>query len=348
MPDRERVLGGMMVSLRGERDALTPRVLSVEHLTKRYGPRHAVDNLSFEVGEGEIVGFLGPNGAGKTTTLRMITGFLAPSSGAVQVRGIDAIAKPKEARQHIGYMPEGVPLYPEMRVYEYLRYRGELKGIPKREREDALDRALAQAGVEDAVERIIGHLSKGYRQRVGLADALLADPPLLILDEPTSGLDPNQIRGIRELIRGFAGKKTVFVSTHILPEVEATCERVVILNQGRLVGEGGIEELRASAGQEVGFVASGDRDALQEALIEAGLRDVDVFVDGEVLRGRAKGEGVVSEKVFAAAGNAGAKLRELKPGSLEEVFAGLTQVGPDWRDDKKKRRKGRATRGEQE
>ena len=194
-----------------------------------------MDDLSFTVEHGEIVGFLGPNGAGKTTTLRMLTGYLAPSSGEIQVDGIDAVGDSIHARAKIGYMPEGVPLYREMRVGEYLRHRAALKAVPGVR--GAADRALQLAGVADARNRIIGQLSKGYRQRVGLADALIADPPLLVLDEPTSGLDPNQVRQFRELVRGFGGDKTLFVSTHILSEVQAVCDRVIIIRRGQKVAD---------------------------------------------------------------------------------------------------------------
>ena len=191
--------------------------------------------MSFRVEPGEIVGFLGPNGAGKSTTLRMLTGYLAPSSGEIQIDGIDAVRDSIQARTRLGYMPEGVPLYREMRVQEYLRHRGALKGVPKLA--DAVDRCLERAGVQDARRRIIGQLSKGYRQRVGLAEALIADPAILILDEPTSGLDPNQVRQFRELIRSFSGKKTVLLSSHILSEVEAACDRVIIIREGQKVAD---------------------------------------------------------------------------------------------------------------
>lgn len=184
---------------------------------------------------GEIVGFLGPNGAGKTTTLRMLTGYLAPTSGQIQIDGIDAVRHSIEARARLGYMPEGVPLYREMRVHEYLRHRGALKSVDALG--DAVDRVLELAGVVDARKRIIGQLSKGYRQRVGLAEALIADPPILILDEPTSGLDPNQVRQFRQLVRSFGGRKTVLLSTHILSEVEAVCDRVIIINEGSKVAD---------------------------------------------------------------------------------------------------------------
>lgn len=210
-------------------------MIEVQGLTRRYGARLAVNEVSFRVEPGQIVGFLGPNGAGKTTTLRMLTGFLAPTRGEIRIDGIDALEQSMEARGRLGYMPEGVPLYREMRVFEYLRYRAALKGVTQPT--SAVDRALELASVADARRRIIGQLSKGYRQRVGLADALLSDPSILILDEPTSGLDPNQVRQFRALIRSFAGKKTVLLSTHILSEVEAVCDRVIIIRGGEKVAD---------------------------------------------------------------------------------------------------------------
>ena len=210
-------------------------MIEVEDLSRRYGSRLAVNDVSFRVEPGEIVGFLGPNGAGKTTTLRMLTGYLAPTSGNIRIDGIDAVTSSLQARERIGYMPEGVPLYREMRVFEYLRHRGALKSVPNLPQ--AIDRALDLAGVADARTRIVGQLSKGYRQRVGLAEALIADPPILILDEPTSGLDPNQVRQFRELVRSFGGKKTVLLSTHILSEVEAVCDRVIIIREGHKVAD---------------------------------------------------------------------------------------------------------------
>ena len=210
-------------------------MIQVESLSRRYGSQLAVNDVSFRVEPGEIVGFLGPNGAGKTTTLRMLTGYLAPTSGSIRIDGIDAVGNSIQARERLGYMPEGVPLYREMRVFEYLRHRAALKGVT--DVAESVDRALELAGVADARRRIIGQLSKGYRQRVGLAEALIADPPLLILDEPTSGLDPNQVRQFRDLIRGFSRKKTVLLSTHILSEVEAVCDRLIVIHQGRKVAD---------------------------------------------------------------------------------------------------------------
>ena len=210
-------------------------MIEVEALSRQYGSRLAVNEVSFRVEPGEILGFLGPNGAGKTTTLRMLTGYLAPTSGDIRIDGIDAVTDSIRARERLGYMPEGVPLYREMRVFEYLRHRGALKRVPNLTA--AVDRALELAGVEDVRTRIVGQLSKGYRQRVGLAEALIADPPILILDEPTSGLDPNQVRQFRELVRSFGGKKTVLLSTHILSEVEAVCDRVIIIREGKKVAD---------------------------------------------------------------------------------------------------------------
>lgn len=215
-------------------------MIEVDALSKRYGSRLAVSDLSFRVEPGEIVGFLGPNGAGKTTTLRMLTGYLAPTGGRIRIDGIDAVADSIHARTRLGYMPEGVPLYREMRVTEYLRHRASLKRVG--DVGTAVTRALERAGVTDVKNRIVGQLSKGYRQRVSLADALVADPPLLILDEPTSGLDPNQVRQFRELVRGFGGSKTVFVSTHILSEVQAVCDRVIIIREGRKVADLTLED----------------------------------------------------------------------------------------------------------
>ena len=210
-------------------------MIEVEALSRRYGSRLAVNDVSFRVERGEIVGFLGPNGAGKTTTLRMLTGYLAPTSGSIWIDGVDAVGDSIRARHRLGYLPEGVPLYREMRVHEYLRHRAALKGVPDITR--AVERSLELAGVTDARQRIVGQLSKGYRQRVGLAEALVADPPILILDEPTSGLDPNQVRQFRELVQSFRANKTVLLSTHILSEVEAVCDRLIVIHRGRKVAD---------------------------------------------------------------------------------------------------------------
>ena len=210
-------------------------MIQVEQLTKRYGPAVAVDGISFQVEQGEVVGFLGPNGAGKTTTMRILTCYLPATSGRVAIAGHEVFGDSLEVRRKIGYLPEGVPLYPEMRVREYLAYRARIKGVPERERRMRVESVMDRCGVADVERKLIGSLSKGYRQRVGLADALVNDPPVLILDEPTIGLDPNQIRLVRDLIRDLGRKHTVLLSTHILPEVEMVCGRVIIIHNGKLV-----------------------------------------------------------------------------------------------------------------
>jgi ABC-2 type transport system ATP-binding protein len=218
-------------------------IIEVEGLTKDYGTVVAVRDVSFSVGRGEVVGFLGPNGAGKSTTLRILAGFLGATSGKVRINGHDIASDSLAARASLGYMPEAAPLYPELRVREYLEFRARLKRVPRTKRSDAVTRAARRTNIDDVVETTIGHLSKGYRQRVALADALLADPPLLILDEPTAGLDPNQVREVRTLIRELAEEHTVLLSTHILSEVEATCQRALVIDRGRLVAEGSLAEL---------------------------------------------------------------------------------------------------------
>lgn len=319
-------------------------MIEVSHLSKSYGvfqggrgvggAQKAVDDISFRVNKGEIVGFLGPNGAGKSTTLRILAGFLGASSGSVRIAGHDIAEEPQKARAQIGYMPELSPLYPEMRSGEYLAFRAELKLIPRKRRRDAVARALAQARIEDVEQVMIGHLSKGYRQRVGLADALLGSPPLLILDEPTAGLDPNQIREVRELIRSLGRDHTVFLSTHILPEVEATCGRALVIAQGRLVAEGSIDALRALRRTSgVTLRARGDRAA--SAAIAANLAGVrrasaepapgDLvalsvdFADAESSAER-------TEELVAALVQAGVGVREVsaRGASLEQVFTELT------------------------
>lgn len=222
----------------------TPAI-NVSRLSKRYGQVMAVDDISFQVQTGELVGFLGPNGAGKSTTMRILTTFLPASSGYAWVAGYDVMYQSMEVRERVGYLPESVPLYPEMRVAEYLGYRARLKGVPRAGRTARLDGLMAKCRVKEVRNRLLGTLSKGYRQRVGLADAMLADPPVLILDEPTTGLDPIQIGQTLETIKELAGRHTVLLSTHILPEVEKVCERVVIINRGRIRFDGTLKGIAA-------------------------------------------------------------------------------------------------------
>jgi ABC-2 type transport system ATP-binding protein len=307
-------------------------VIEVENLTRQYGDRTAVSGISFSVRKGEIIGFLGPNGAGKSTTLRMLTGYLPPTDGAIRVGGVDAVRDPIGARRFIGYLPESVPLYKEMRVDEYLRYRARLKGVARAQVAARIDHVLAQADIRDVRQRIIGQLSKGYRSRVGLADALVADPPLLVLDEPTAGLDPNQIRQVRDLIRSMAGEKTIMLSTHILPEVESTCSRVLIINKGRLVGEGAPNALRTSGkgGQVIVLEARGARSEIeQRALQVPGVRrllDAEQL-ETDLLRLRLEIESsTAAESLSLSLAQGGHAIRELRreQTSLEDVFTLLT------------------------
>lgn len=223
-------------------------MIEVSHLTKRYRDRVAVDDLSFSVEEGELLGFLGPNGAGKTTTMRVLTGFLPASSGLVKVAGHDVFEEPLEVKRRIGYLPETPPLYPEMTVRGYLRFVATLRGVARGQLATELDRVADATGTTSVMGRVIQNLSKGFRQRVGIAQALLGSPPVLILDEPTEGLDPIQRAEVRRLIKGLGGKHTVILSTHILPEVTMTCEKVLILHQGRLVAFDALSALGQTSG----------------------------------------------------------------------------------------------------
>lgn len=220
-------------------------MIKVEGLTKRYARNVAVDHISFEVEKGQIVGFLGPNGAGKTTTMRMLTCFMPPSEGSAQVAGFDVTENPMEVKRRIGYLPESPPVYPEMEVIEYLDFVGRIKGVPKASLRSRIDEVMEKCAVTDVRNKEIGKLSKGYRQRVGLAQAIVHNPDVLILDEPTAGLDPHQIIETRDLIKGLSGNHTIILSTHILPEVEQTCQRVMIINRGKLVATDTMENLNS-------------------------------------------------------------------------------------------------------
>ena len=224
-------------------------MIEVKNLTKRYRDRIAIEGLNFSVNEGEILGFLGPNGAGKTTTMRILTGFLPASEGTAKIAGFDVFEQPMEVKRRLGYLPETPPLYPEMTVRGYLEFVARLKGVPRRQVEQEVDRVCSLTSVKLVLDRVIKNLSKGYRQRVGVAQALLNNPPVLILDEPTEGLDPTQRAEIRSLIRGLAGNHTVILSTHILHEVTMTCEKVLIINQGKIVAFDKIKNLASAYGQ---------------------------------------------------------------------------------------------------
>jgi ABC-2 type transport system ATP-binding protein len=301
-------------------------VLRATDLKKSYAAVNALDGVSFEARPGEVLGFLGPNGAGKTTTMRILTGFLPPTQGTVEVCGVRVDLDPRRARSHIGYLPESVPLYPEMRVDEYLRYRARLKGIPRAQITARLDEVVEQAGIGDERKRIIGQLSKGYRQRVGLADALAHRPSVLILDEPTDGLDPNQRRSMLKLIGELGKERTVILSTHILSEVEAVCGRVVILDRGRVVAEGRPDEL-VQPGHHLTVLARGPREELVAALQAIqGVTSVESDSEDDALRLVVTASADVREAVAAAVLRVG-QLRELRPADegLGRVFANLTE-----------------------
>jgi len=307
-------------------------LLEARDLTRRYGGFTAVEGLSFGIERGEIVGLLGPNGAGKTTTMRMLTGFLTPSAGSALVAGIDVHEDPRRALRHVGYMPESNPLYGEMRVREYLAFRAELKGVARRSRRRRIGRCLELCRIRPVAGQIIATLSKGYRQRVGLADAMLAEPDVLILDEPTIGLDPNQVRETRELIRALGESHTVLLSTHILAEAEAVCRRVLIIVGGRLAADDTPENLAAR--MLLGHVFAelkADPAGLVEALGRLdGVRDVErVGGTGGWHRFRlsARPDADVRPALAHLAAERGWPMRELtgRAASLEEVFQHITR-----------------------
>ncbi len=303
-------------------------MIQVQHITKVFPGRTAVSDVSFDVEAGEILGFLGPNGAGKTTTMRIVTGFLPPTHGTVVVGGHDVVSAPLAVKSQIGYLPEHVPLHHEMRVSEYLAFRAALKGVPRAGVRKAVDRAVEECIIGDVRDRVIGQLSKGFRQRVGLADALVSDPPILILDEPTIGLDPQQIREVRKLIKDLGRERTVILSSHILPEVEAVCDRVVIISRGRLAGEGTPDELKKQLEGKVGAQAEIRAADFDPAAFEsmAGGCTVDSEAIGEDLHRIVvtAGEGAVAveEEVFRVCVEKGWVLRELRKTqvSLEDIF----------------------------
>lgn len=242
-------------------------MIEVRNLSKVYPGATALDNVSFSVAKGEIIGFLGPNGAGKSTTMRILTGFIPPTTGSATVAGFDVLKQSLEVRRRVGYLPENNPLYTEMRVEEYLDFRATLRQVPRAKRNDSVDSALERCNLIDVRHRIIGQLSKGYRQRVGLADAIVHDPELIILDEPTIGLDPNQIRFVRKVIRELGRDRTVILSTHILSEVEKMCSRVLIINRGRLIADGTpLDILKQTVTGRIRLEMKGKPDGVTDAL----------------------------------------------------------------------------------
>ncbi|MBB5037195.1 ABC transporter ATP-binding protein [Prosthecobacter dejongeii] len=310
-------------------------MISVQDLTKQYAGRMAVDHISFEVQPGEIVGFLGPNGAGKSTTMRVLTGFMPPTSGQVTVNGFDVFRQSLEVRRSIGYMPEMAPLYTDMKVKEYLRFRGELKGLRGRDMRRRVGEVMDLCSVADVRRRLIGNLSKGYRQRVALADALLHEPPLLILDEPTSGLDPIQIRQVRELLASLRPKHTILLSTHILQEVEQICDRVIMIHHGRLLANDTpanlTKKLRALTQVFVEVNGEGDVAAALESLPTV-RKVIEDSRDGSWTHYTLRVEpgNDVREAVMNLAASKNWKLRELhrQLPSLEDVFVELAASEP--------------------
>jgi len=312
-------------------------MIKVQELTKRYARTTAVDQISFEVAKGQIVGFLGPNGAGKTTTMRVLTCFLPPSAGTATVAGFDVLEQPLEVKKRIGYLPETPPIYPEMETADYLMFVGKLKGLSGAELQKRVNYVTERCAVADVKKKLLGKLSKGYRQRVGLAQAIVHNPDVLILDEPTAGLDPKQINETRELIKGLAGDHTIILSTHILPEVEQTCEQVIIINKGRLVATDSVRNLQARArGAESVLIEVGGRNgSLEAAKVQQRLEQVSGV--GRVQRKRQVDSRAIFE-VESQKGNlvrgdlaravveSGWDLNELRPAamSLEEVFLQLT------------------------
>ena len=312
-------------------------MITVTDLTKRYARHTAVDHVSFEVQKGQIVGFLGPNGAGKTTTMRMLTCFMPPTAGTATVAGFDVLEQPYEVKKRIGYLPETPPLYPEMRTKEYLEFVGKLKGLSGDELAKRVDFVLQRCSVVDVKDKLLGKLSKGYRQRVGLAQAIIHNPDVLILDEPTSGLDPKQINETRDLIKSLAGDHTIILSTHILPEVEQTCQSVLIINKGRLVAKDSVNNLQNRArGAEQLFVEiagrSGDVDAavIQERLERVpGITHI-IFKEKQENRSifeiESHKDNFVRGDLARAVVESGWDLNELRSAavSLEEIFLQLT------------------------
>ncbi len=303
--------------------------ISIEKLSKNYGLQRAVDDISFEVKTGEILGFLGPNGAGKTTTMKMITNYIAIDSGDVRIGGKSVAKEGVAVRKHIGYLPEHNPLYLDMPVVDYLKFAAALQGVAKPDIEKRVRTMVGKCGLNAEKHKKIGELSKGYRQRVGLAQALIHDPEVLILDEPTTGLDPNQIVEIRKLIREIGAEKTVILSTHILPEVEATCDRILIINQGRIVADGTAEHLRKQAqGNELLTVRIEDAslDEVQRKLNALATVASAQLLDGGKFEVQSKPQAATARDIFGLCVAQNWVLTELTPSEtkLEDIFRNLT------------------------
>lgn len=308
-------------------------MIEVQELTKRFAGRTAVDSISFSVGKGEVVGFLGPNGAGKSTTMRMLTGYLPPSSGGANVGGHDVFNDSVRARREIGYMPESVPLYDDMRVIEYLNFRGALKGLSGSNLKESCGRVMDLTGLKDVQRKMVGNLSKGYRQRLGLADALVHKPRLLILDEPTNGLDPNQIRQVRSLIAQLSTEHTILLSTHILSEVEMVCKRVIIIHRGKIRADDTPQNLAGasrSAGTLTAEIQADPEELTTRIQALAGVRRVTISGnDGAWQQVEVKLEPTTDarEEIAALARDLHWPVREISRSrtTLEDVFVEITQ-----------------------
>lgn len=323
-------------------------MIKVENLAKRYAGVTALAGVSFEVAPGEIVGFLGPNGAGKSTTMRILTGFIPASSGRAVVAGFDVFENSLEVRRHVGYMAENNPLYVDMRVNEYLKFRAKLKGLPRPRRKARIPEVMEMCGITDVSRRVIGHLSKGYRQRVGLADALLAEPDLLILDEPTIGLDPVQIRQVRQLIKDLGKQHTILLSTHILPEVEMTCNRVIIIHHGKILAsdtpDNLIKTLHAGGAIRVEVRGPGSEVEAKLRSLE-GVASVTAKVGADsvvevVVQPKAGAD--PREAIFCAMADSNWTLRELSRSrtTLEDIFVQITRDEDEAEEERKERRRG--------
>ena len=304
-------------------------MIEVENLTKHYGQHVALDGITFSVEHGEVVGFLGPNGAGKSTTMRILTTFLAATSGSVYIGGDCVFEQPNRVRRRIGYMPENNPLPIDLRVRDYLDFRAQLKHLSKDMATKRIDEVVDQCGISNVANRYIGQLSRGYRQRVGMADALLANPELIILDEPTSGLDPNQVRSVRSLIRKLSGKHTVLISSHILSEIEMTCDRVVILHEGKLLASGEMKQLISKSNLAVVAEICAPLNDIKNWASEIALEKSELIEqkNGYVrYRFSAIKNNDIREQIFTIVNERGWELRELslQTPSLEDLFVSLT------------------------
>jgi ABC-2 type transport system ATP-binding protein len=303
-------------------------MIEVRELTKSYGSRRAISKLSFSVGKGEVVGFLGPNGAGKTTTMKIITGVMAPTSGSVQVAGFDVFENPIEVKRRIGYLPETPPVYTDMRVEEYLKFVAELKGVDRSRISRLVENAIEKTDLGSVRKRLIQNLSKGYRQRVGISQALVSDPEILILDEPTVGLDPRQVAEIRTLIQQLAGQHTIILSTHILPEVQASCQRIIIINQGEIVAQDtmdGISKRMTGSGKVFVRVQKASESLSADLRKIPGVTAVTLSGAGS-FELETSGQESVAQQIASQIVQSGAGLLEIRSETfnLEDIFLKLT------------------------